>query len=316
MPERIGFVGLGRMGSRMVGRLLDRGYDLIVHDVRPDAVESFLERGITVADTPVDLARRAQVVLASLPTPASVEAVVLGREGLVGGFEPGSLFIDLSTTGIEVERRIAEELGRRGIEMLDAPVSGGISGAEQGTLSVMVAGPGPLVERHRPLLEVIGRNVFHVSDKPGLGQAMKLVNNLLSATALAVTSEALVLATRAGLDPKIVIDVLNVSSGRNSATLHKFPQSVLSRTFDFGFILELTCKHLHLADAMATYYDAPLLIGRTVEQVWDLARYQGLAQEDFTAIVKLFERLVGVEVAADARAPAADAELTSRGTPA
>jgi 3-hydroxyisobutyrate dehydrogenase-like beta-hydroxyacid dehydrogenase len=116
MAERIGCVGLGRMGSRMVGRLLDRGYDLIVHDVRPDAVESLLERGIAVAGTPVDLARQAQVVLVSLPTPASVEAVVLGREGLPGGFEPGSLFIDLSTTGIEVERRIAAELGRRGIQ--------------------------------------------------------------------------------------------------------------------------------------------------------------------------------------------------------
>lgn len=303
MAQRVGFVGLGRMGSRMARRLLDHGYEVVVHDVNPDALRPFQERGVPTASSPQQLAGDVPIVLASLPTPASVESVVLGPDGLADGFAAGGVFVDVSTTGLVVEERIANALAQRGIEILDAPVSGGVRGAEEGTLSVMVAGKRELFDRYQPILEVIGHHVFHVAERPGLGQAMKLVNNLLSATALAASSEALVLATKAGLDPKVVVDILNVSSGRNSATLEKLPRSVLPGTFDFGFVLELMCKDVHLAGAMATHHDVPLLVGRSVEQVWDLARLQGLAKEDLTAIIKLWERMAGVEVRSDPTSP-------------
>lgn len=293
---RLGFVGVGKMGSRMARRLIEHGYTVTVYDVNPAAVEPFKDTPGGVAASLRELARQSDAVLASLPTPASVEQVALGPGGLAEEMRPGSVFIDLSTTGVEIEGRVAAALAGRGIEVLDAPVSGGVRGAEEGTLSVMVAGRREVFETYLPVLRVIGRNVFYISPRPGLGQAMKLVNNLLSATALAASAEAVVLATKLGLDPKLVVDVLNVSSGRNSATQDKFPRAILNRTFDYGFTTELMVKDLNLAVAMARQQRFPLFIGRMVEQVWELAVYEGLGPEDFTTIVKVFERMAGVEV--------------------
>lgn len=293
---RLGFVGVGKMGSRMVRRLLEHGYTVTVYDINPAAVESFKDTPGGVAASLSELGRESEVVLASLPTPASVEAAVLGPGGLAETMGPGSVFIDLSTTGVETEQKIAAALAGRGVEVLDAPVSGGVKGAEEGTLSVMVAGKREVFEAQLPVLRVIGRNVFYIAPQPGLGQAMKLINNLLSATALAASAEAVVLATKMGLDPRLVIDVLNVSSGRNSATQDKFPRAILTRTFDYGFTTELMVKDLNLAAAMARQQRFPLFIGRMVEQMWELALYDGLGPEDFTTIVKVFEKMAGVEV--------------------
>lgn len=293
---RLGFVGIGRMGSRMARRLIDHGYTVTVYDVNPAAVEPFRATAGGVAASLSELGQASDAVLASLPTPASVEEVVLGPGGLAEAMRPGSVFVDLSTTGVETEQRVANALAERGIEALDAPVSGGVKGAEAGTLSVMVAGKREVFEAWLPVLRVIGRNVFYVSDRPGLGQAMKLVNNLLSATALAASAEAVVLATKVGLDPKLVIDVLNVSSGRNRATEEVFPRAILSRKFDWGFALELMVKDLGLAAALARQARYPLFLGRAVEQVWELALYEGLGPEDFTTVVKVFEKMAGVEL--------------------
>ena len=295
MEQRIGFVGLGRMGSRMAERLLDHGYALIVHDVNPTATDAFSERGVPVASWVAELAQDTSVVLASLPTPSTVESVALGPDGLGDGLGSGATFIDLSTTGIEVEQKVAQGLAERGIEVLDAPVSGGVKGARDGTLAVMVAGKPEVFERYADLLRVIGR-VFYVSDHPGLGQAMKLVNNLLSATAMAASCEAIVLATKVGLEPRMVVDVINAGSGRNSATLDKFPRSILPRTFDYGFATELMCKDLDLVDAVAKQHSYPLFIGHTVRDVWELLLAKGFAKEDFTNLVKIFEEIAGVEV--------------------
>lgn len=293
---RLGFVGVGKMGSRIAHRLMAHGHTVTVYDINPAAVEPFKDTMGGVAASIAELGRQSDAVLASLPTPASVEEVVLGPGGLAEAMRPGSVFIDLSTTGVETEERVAAALTRRGIEVLDAPVSGGVRGAEEGTLSVMVSGRREVFETYLPVLQVIGRNVFYISPKPGQGQAMKLINNLLSATALAASAEAVVLATKLGLDPKLVINVLNASSGRNSATQDKFPRAILTRTFDYGFTTELMVKDLYLAMAMARQQRFPLFIGRMVEQMWEFALYQGLGPEDFTTIVKIFEKMAGVEV--------------------
>ncbi|GBD15087.1 2-hydroxy-3-oxopropionate reductase [bacterium HR25] len=297
MTDAVGFIGLGQMGSRMARRLLERGYSLVVCDISPRALAPFQEMGVPVAGSPREVGERCSIVLASLPTPQSVAEVALGEGGLREGMAPGSLFVDLSTTGVEVEEQVASALAAQGIECLDAPVSGGARGAQEGTLSIMAAGSRAAFERAYPLLQVIGRHVFHVSDRPGHGQALKLINNLLSATAMAATSEALVVAAKMGLDPEEVLRVLNVSSGRNTATEDKFPRAVLTRRFDYGFRTELLHKDISLASALARRAGVPLIVGRAVELVWELAMREGLAEEDFTTVVTLYERWGGAEVA-------------------
>ena len=180
------------------------------------------------------------------------------------------LVVDLSTTGPATAIEAARALERRGIQFMDAPVSGGVSGAEKGTLAIMASGSKAQFERAKPLLEVIGR-VFLVGDKPGQGQAMKLLNNLLSANAMAATAEVMVLGVKAGLDAEVMLDVLNASSGRNTATTDKFPRSVLDRSFNFGFRTVLLHKDVRLCKEFAEAYRVPFTIGSAVANVWECA---------------------------------------------
>ena len=190
---------------------------------------------------PKALADTVETVLVCLPTPDIVREVALGADGLVQG-DRIKTYIDLSTTGPRTSMPIAEAMEEAGIVALDAPVSGGVAGAVAGTLAVMVSGPHNTHGHHRPMLEKIGKNVFYVGDKIGMGQLMKLLNNLLSGTALAVTSEAVALGIKAGIAPQMMIDVFNASSGLNTATEAKFPNAVLTRSFDIGFNTGLMFK--------------------------------------------------------------------------
>jgi 3-hydroxyisobutyrate dehydrogenase-like beta-hydroxyacid dehydrogenase len=233
MGEPIGFVGLGQMGRPMSRRLLAAGHALVVHDARAEAMDALVAEGAEAAGSPAEVAARAEAVLVSLPTPQVVRAVALGPGGLIQG---GALrtYVDLSTTGQPVAIEVAEALAERGIVTLDAPVSGGVRGAANGTLAVMVAGPAAALERLRAVLAVFGR-VFHVGERPGLGQLMKLANNYLSATAIVATAEAVVLGVKGGLDPVTMLDVINASTGRNTASEDKFPRQVLTGDYAAGF---------------------------------------------------------------------------------
>ena len=195
-------------------------------------------------------------MLVSLPTPEVVRAVALGPDGLIHG---GALrtYVDLSTTGQAVAVEVAAALAERGVATLDAPVSGGVRGAINGTLAVMVAGPAPALERVRPLLEVFGR-VFHVGERPGLGQLMKLANNFLSATAIVATAEAVVLGVKGGLDPATMLEVINASTGRNTASEDKFPRQILTGNYAAGFTAGLLTKDLGLCAAAAEALGVPM----------------------------------------------------------
>ncbi len=177
-------------------------------------------------------------MIASLPTPPIVQAVALGPQGVILKGPKSRSSSTSSTTGSVYAKKVAEGLAPKGIVQVDAPVSGGIAGAEKGTLAVMVACPDEIFARVQPILAVIGK-LFHVGRQPGQGQTMKLLNNLLSATAMAISSEAVVMGVKAGLDPQMVVDVINAGSGRNTATMDKIPRCVIPRTFDFGFALAL-----------------------------------------------------------------------------
>jgi 2-hydroxy-3-oxopropionate reductase len=290
----IGFIGVGVMGGPMARRLLERGYQLIVHDTNPAAVKRLARLGARAAKSPREVADRAQTVFASLPTPQIVRAVALGENGVIRG-RAVKIFVDLSTTGSSIEKEMAKALAARRIDMVDAPISGGAAGAAKGTLAVMVAGSTRAVAGVRDVLEVFGK-VFVVGRRAGQAQIMKLLNNLLSTTALAVTSEAFVAGAKAGLDADMMVAVLNAGSGRNSATVDKIPNAVLTRTFDFGFPISGALKDVGLAIDECQAMGLPMLVGSAARQLWQFAYAQGGGNRDMTALITYIEPWAGVEV--------------------
>lgn len=292
--EPIGFVGLGNMGAPMASRLLGAGHTLIVYDVSASARDALIERGAQPAGSVQELASRVSIVFLSLPTPDVVQSVVLGAAGIVHGTRLTHV-VDLSTTGPRVVASVAQQLASRAIAFIDSPVSGGVAGARAGTLAVMAACGTQDFDRLRPLLACLGKP-FHVGNQPGLGQMMKLVNNLLSGAALAITSEAMLLGAKAGLDPDVMIEVINSSTGRNSASQDKFPKSILPRRFDAGFATRLMYKDLKLCLEEAEALGLSLSVASAVRQLW-LQTYNEIGPDrDFTTIMQCVERGTDFEV--------------------
>jgi 3-hydroxyisobutyrate dehydrogenase-like beta-hydroxyacid dehydrogenase len=291
----VGFVGLGAIGSRIAASLQDAGNRLAVFDTRSEAMASPAERGALVCSKPAEVADLATTVLVSLPTPEVVREVVCGEDGLLGGSAIDT-FVDLSTTGPETARDLARALADREVGYLDAPVSGGVAGAEAGTLAILASGEERVFDSVAPLLEPFGGSIVRVGGEPGQGQIAKLLNNLLSATALAVTSEAVTLGVGAGLEPGPLLEAFNAGSGRNSATAAKFPKHVLGRGFDAGFRLRLMLKDLRLCLDEARAQGQPMFVGSTVEQLWALAGSRVEEDADHTEIVRLFEDWAAVTI--------------------
>jgi 3-hydroxyisobutyrate dehydrogenase-like beta-hydroxyacid dehydrogenase len=292
--ETIGFIGVGRMGLPMASRLIAAGHRLVAYDVQGQALSAIKNQGAEVASSPGEVASRAQTVMVSLPMPDIVREVALGERGIASGSRV-RVFVDLSTTGPRMARAVAAELAKRDIIAIDAPVSGGVGGATKGTLAVMASGPRESCEGVRPALAAIGK-YFYIGAEPGMGQMMKLINNLLSATATAATCEAVVLGVKAGLDPYVMIDVINAGSGRTTASEDKFPKSILPRSFDFGFALGLMSKDVNLCVAEAEALGVPMWIGNAVKQLWLYALAQGGPEQDFTNLITHIEKWSGVTV--------------------
>ena len=295
MPDKqLGFIGVGRMGIHMAGRLLDAGYAVTVFDTNETAMQRLEQRGAKRASSAADVASKCETVLVSLPTPDIVKAVALGKNGVIEGSK-AKTFVDLSTTGPRVAKEVAAGLAAKGITAVDAPVSGGPSGAEKGTLAMMIACPRPLADELRPVIEVLGK-FFYIGEEPGLGQTMKVINNLLSATAITITSEAMVMGVKAGLDPTTMLDVINAGSGRNTATEDKFPRCVVPRRFDFGFTTALLYKDIKLCLDEAEALGVPMIVGNAVRQMMAIGKAAQGPDADITEFVKPLEKLAGVEV--------------------
>jgi len=292
--HQLGFIGLGRMGGPMVTRLLGAGHEVTVFDVSEDAARPLVERGAVPAGSAAEVASAAEIVLTSLPTPDIVHRVALGETGIVHGSRVKTL-VDLSTTGPGTATRIAEGLAARSIQWVDAPVSGGVTGAREGTLAVMVSCPEATLEVIRPILATFGK-VFFVGEKPGLAQVAKLGNNLLAAAALVISSEALAMGVKAGLDPKVMIDIINAGSGRNSATQDKFPRAILPGTFDFGFATALSYKDVRLCVDEAEALGVPMVLGAVVRQMLAVTNAKFGPESDFTSIARVVEEWAGVEI--------------------
>src|SRR5688572_2239214 len=290
----LGFVGVGRMGGPMASRLLDAGHSLCVFDTSAEAVKPLAARGAKVATSAEDVASQTEVVFISLPTPPIVQQVCTGERGILRGSRVKTM-VDLSTTGPSVAKVVAKAAGEQNVAWVDSPVSGGVSGAVKGTLAVMVSGPQASFEELDPLLKNFGKT-FYVGDKPGLAQIAKLANNLLGAAAIVLSSEAMAMGVKAGIDAKVLIDIINAGSGRNSATQDKFPRAILPGTFDFGFATGLSYKDVRLCVDEAEALGVPMVAGAAVRQMLAITQAKFGADSDFTSIAKVVEEWAGVQM--------------------
>jgi 3-hydroxyisobutyrate dehydrogenase-like beta-hydroxyacid dehydrogenase len=258
-----------------------------VYDRDEQAVAELAALGARTAKSVREVADSARIVFTSLPTPAVFKQVALGDGGLIEG-RALKILVDLSTVGSRTEKEVADGLLAKGIATVDAPVSGGAAGAKNGTLAIMAAGQPAAVNE-----------VFVVGEEPGQGQLLKLLNNMLSSTAFAITSEAFVAGVRGGLDPEVMMSVINAGSGKNGATLDKFPKQVLPRTFDFGFPIGSVCKDIGLAVEECQALGVPMWVGSVARQVWNYAAMQDGTKRDMTELVKYVERWSSGEGLAD-----------------
>ncbi|OBH40620.1 NAD(P)-dependent oxidoreductase [Mycobacterium mantenii] len=290
----VGFIGLGNMGFPMACRLIQEKHDVVAFDTRSEALERVVALGARPASSPKEVADHAETVLASLPTPGASLGVATGVGGVIEGSRVRR-YVDLSTVGSQMAVQIHGVLARRNIVGMDSPVSGGVGGAQKGTLALMVSGPRDEFAVVRTVLEALGRPLY-VGDKPGSAQTMKLANNILAANVLAATAEVVVMGVKAGLDPGVMIEVLNAGSGATSASRDKFPRAILPRTFDYGFATGLMLKDVRLYLDEARALGVPAEVAETTGRLWEaLARDEG-PDSDFTTVIKPFERAAGVTV--------------------
>jgi len=299
----IGFIGLGKMGFPMARRLIEAKHPLVVFDQRKEVVDKLVAMGAKAASSPKDVADRAETVMASLPSLQASLDVATGKDGVIEG-KRVKRFVDLSTVGSQMAVKIHGLLARKNIVQIDCPVSGGVGGAEKGTLAVMVSGPRADFELLKPALGVIGK-VFFIGEKPGSGQTMKLANNFLSATAMVATSEAVVMGVKAGLDPAVMIDVINSGSGMNTASRDKFPRSVLPRSFDFGFATGLMVKDVRLALEEMKSLGLSMEVAEAVGRLWEVVIREMGPESDFTSAIQPIEKKAGVVVGGNKGAHAA-----------
>lgn len=290
----IGFIGIGQMGKHMSKHILDAGYNLTVLDLNKAAATHLLDAGAKWGDTPRAMAESCQMVITSLPTPQDVEQVVYGPEGLKSGWKDGDIYIDMSTNSPSTIRRIAEDARTLGVDVLDAPVSGGTRGAEMGTLTIIVGGDSATLERARKVLETMGKRIFPVGDV-GCGNIAKLINNMIALTCSSISAEGFVLGVKAGIDPQILWDVITVSTGNNWA-LQQYATGVLQGDFSPSYRLSLGCKDIGLAAVMGKEYRVPLPVASAVEQKLVEAMAAGLGDKHVDAVILRLEELTGTEV--------------------
>ncbi|HZQ36061.1 MAG TPA: NAD(P)-dependent oxidoreductase, partial [Dehalococcoidia bacterium] len=283
----VGFIGLGNMGNPMARNLIRAGHQLIVYDLREHAAANLIELGARWADSPKAVAEQCRVVFTSLPGPPEVERVVLGPDGVLAGAASGSVLFDLSSNAPPVIRRIAAQAADRGVTVLDAPVSGGVSGAEKATLAVMVGGERAAFEAHRELLGAIGANVFHLGPV-GNGSIVKLMNNLIALSIGPLLDEAVVVGAKAGIPPTTLFEVMSVSSA--GPLVRGLPRLFRRNFEDASFALALARKDVGLAVGAGRDLGVPMPVAAAVEQVYEWAKGNGLGDKNSLATLLLYEQ--------------------------
>jgi 3-hydroxyisobutyrate dehydrogenase-like beta-hydroxyacid dehydrogenase len=294
MAEAIGFIGLGAMGGGMALNLLKAGYGVVVNDIDAAKVQAFVARGAKSAATPADVARQSTRTITIVETTAQTEEVILGERGIVKGAARGHVVAMMSTIDPNAAKHIHDKLKAEGIAMLDAPVSGGSTRAVSGELSVIAGGDAATFEACRPMFKAMSSNQFHVG---GIGQglALKLVNNMLIQVNTVAIAEAFVMGAKAGLDPKVMYEVIKVSTGASFALDHRVPR-IIAGDFAPGGTVDISYKDQELQTAFAKSLGVPLLLANVTQQVYQMARAAGFSKEDGASVVKIYEQMAGVKL--------------------
>ncbi|KZL91036.1 NAD(P)-dependent oxidoreductase [Clostridium magnum] len=290
---KIGFIGLGVMGRNMANNILKSGHELKVYNRSTKIVKEFEKKGALIGKNPAEVAEECNIIMTSLPNSEIVKNVILGENGVLQGAKAGTVIIDLSSITPKAIKEIAEESEKKGVEVVDAPVSGGSVGAEKGTLTIMAGCKKEVFDKVMSILKCIGEKIYHVGNV-GAGDTVKLVNNLLLGANMVAVCEALTLGTKAGLDPEILYEVMSKSSGNSYALTSKYKKFIHERNFDPGFMVDLQYKDLQLAVDTARDLQLPLFMGNLTQQMYEMARSEGLGKEDISSIIKIYEKWLNI----------------------
>jgi 2-hydroxy-3-oxopropionate reductase len=290
----VGFIGLGIMGKPMARNLIKAGYTLVVHNRSRAAVDELSKEGAQTAASSQEVAARSEILITMLPDSPDVELVYAGEQGVFAGAKPGMLLLDMSSISPVVTRKLAREAEKRGLDLIDAPVSGGEAGAISATLSIMVGGKATAVERAMPIFQALGKNIVHVGNA-GAGQVTKAANQMVVGTTIAIVSEALVLAAKAGVDPAKVRQAL-LGGFAQSKILEAHGQKMLERNFKPGFRIRLHEKDMKIALATGSEYGVPLMVTSQVAQMMTAMRSMGNGDLDHSGLIKFVEELAKTEL--------------------
>jgi 3-hydroxyisobutyrate dehydrogenase len=295
MKMKIGFIGLGRMGFPMANSLIRAGYSLVVHNRSKTPVERLALLGAQAASSPSEVALSSDVVISSVLTPEQVEEIYLGTDGVINTAHKGQVFIDTSSISPKTSKKIGEAIKKRGATFIDAPVSGGPKGAKNGTLTLMVGADSASLEKVRKILEVFGKNIFHMGPI-GAGSSTKICNQILTGTAHIVVAEAMVLGTKLGLDPQMLFEVLHLSSGQCQALDRSVPEAILPRNFDAVFTIDGMIKDLECAIQTARENNVRLVLPALTQQIYQEAKSLGHSNQHLASVIIPMEKIAGVVV--------------------
>ncbi len=297
--KKIGFIGLGAMGLPMARNLLRKGYVLKVHDVVADKAKVLVEEGAKAAASPREAAEESDIVMTMLPSSPDVERAVLGPEGVFEGIREGAVYVDLSSIDPVTTRRIAQVLSERGVRVLDAPVTKGVQGAIEGSLTLLVGGDPEVLEGMKDVLQTMGKTILHMGG-PGAGSAAKLANNMVLAAIVAATAEAVVFGAKAGVAPEKLVEAIQEGSAASRALKTHISNIALKRKFDTrGFPVHLLMKDLELAMFTAKEVDMPLFLPSVLHEIYAMLKSKGKGKGFFPEVITVFEEYAGLEVRVD-----------------
>ncbi|MEW9677223.1 NAD(P)-dependent oxidoreductase [Lentibacillus sp. L22] len=288
--KKVGFIGVGVMGHWMVNRLIEHGKDLIIYDSNRNALQPFEKSNANIANSITEVGEVSDIVILMLPDSSIVNEVITNDNGLIHSMEKNTIIIDMSSSYAFETQKMKAFLNKSNIRMVDAPVSGGVNGAKNGTLTIMVGGDKDDYREIESLLNCMGSQIKLIGDN-GAGHALKAINNYLSATSMYATAEAMILAEKLGVDPEIAIETINQCTGQSFSTHVKYPNYVLSRKFESNFSMHLLLKDIKMAKAMASDSQMPMLLGSTVVEIYEAAYLMGRDEQDHTEIIKFLEQL-------------------------
>jgi 3-hydroxyisobutyrate dehydrogenase len=294
MAISVGFIGVGNMGNPMASNVLKAGFPLVVYDKNSQASENLIQAGAQRAASAREVVERSEITLTSLPASPDVEAVYLDPDGLVDSAGPGTILIDLSSVLPSTPRKIEPRAKGRGVHFLEAPVSGGVTGARAATLAIMVGGDPEVLTRAQPVLRAIGPNIFHVGPV-GSGNTVKAINNMMACVNALAMMEGVALGVKAGLDPMTIYEVVKASSGGSKA-LERIPSALIPRKFEPGFKVQLMNKDLETFNTIAKDLHVPVSFANVAQQYQQAAIAAGLADQDTSVVMTIIERLAAVEV--------------------